>query len=125
MLNKILFFSLSASTEDTIPSSPRQRKLAKTEDFETEVDHGESVRFKETEQQALYQNKVLTVRFGKMLLLGLVMNFPWLLASAKVFSKNTSDHLWYPFAIFHGFQVCFLIALHCHFTLGWSYLKLN
>ena len=72
----------------------------------------ESVKFKETEQQAMIQNKLLTVRFGKTLLLGLVMNFPWLLSFVKVFSKNTSDYIWYPFVIFHGFQVFFSTYLH-------------
>ena len=62
------------------------------------------VKFKETEGQAQYQNLMLTYRFGTYGLLGLVMNLPWLLAFANVFS-DTSKDLWYAFVVFHGFQV--------------------
>ena len=106
------YLILASSEEASFsPGSPRQRKLARNENnFETQLrkNNKESVKFKETEQQAMIQNKLLTVRFGKTLLLGLVMNFPWLLSFVKVFSKNTSDYIWYPFVIFHGFQVFFL-----------------
>jgi hypothetical protein len=107
-------YLILASSEEAnfSPGSPRQRKLARNEnDFETQLGNNrkESVKFKETEQQALIQNKLLTIRFGKTLLLGLVMNFPWLLSFVKVFSKNTSDYIWYPFVIFHGFQVSFFL----------------
>ena len=110
------YLILASSEEASFsPGSPRQRKLARNENnFETQLGktRKESVKFKETEQQAMIQNKLLTVRFGKTLLLGLVMNFPWLLSFVKVFSKNTSDYIWYPFVIFHGFQVFFSTYLH-------------
>ena len=108
----LIDYLILASSEEASfsPGSPRQRKLARNENnFETQLGktRKESVKFKETEHQAMIQNKLLTVRFGKTLLLGLVMNFPWLLSFVKVFSKNTSDYIWYPFVIFHGFQVFF------------------
>lgn len=108
---------LASAEDDTSAATARQRKLAQTEDFETEPDPTISadeqtaiVRFKETEKQALRQIKVLTVRFGTYGLLGLVMNLPWLLAFANVFSDLTHA-LWYPFVVFHGFQglVIFLL----------------
>ena len=112
------YLILASSEEASFsPGSPRQRKLARNENnFETQLGktRKESVKFKETEHQAMIQNKLLTVRFGKTLLLGLVMNFPWLLSFVKVFSKNTSDYIWYPFVIFHGFQVFFSIYVLTH-----------
>ena len=115
----LIDYLILASSEEAnfSPGSPRQRKLARNENnFETQLGktRKESVKFKETEHQAMIQNKLLTVRFGKTLLLGLVMNFPWLLSFVKVFSKNTSDYIWYPFVIFHGFQVFFSKNLLTH-----------
>lgn len=107
---------LASAEDDSNASSARQRKLAQTEDFETEPappnndDQTASVRFKETEKQALRQIKVLTYRFGTYGLLGLVMNLPWLLAFANVFSDLTNS-LWYPFVVLHGFQGVLIFVL--------------
>ena len=73
----LIDYLILASSEEASfsPGSPRQRKLARNENnFETQLGktRKESVKFKETEQQAMIQNKLLTVRFGKTLLLGTI-----------------------------------------------------